>query len=276
MKQNLFIIVILLLISLINVNAQNFEFSKRLIYKLRYAPNNLEKTYLSEEYFEMYINDSISLFRSFNKGKRDSANQIAFQNGNTFGDISVATAYRTKFNFQILKKNNTISYFDYINGFSNALLKYDEILELNWVIMPDTKIIREMECQLASTQYAGRVWNAWFCQNIPIFEGPYKFNGLPGLIVKITSDDYTWDFDLVNLNPNEIKKISFNQYPELQIKTYSKKDFYKETNYYIINRIQIDESTGKISIPTVESRNAIRENYKNYLKKNNNQIELYP
>jgi len=275
-EQNIFAIVILLLLSSINVYGQHFEFNKRLLYKLTYAPNSSEKTNLSEEYFEMFINDSISLFRSFNKGKLDSANQIGFQNGNTFGDISVATAYYTKFNFQILKKDNTISFFDYIEGFSEDLLKYDEKLELKWVIMPDTKTIHGMECQLASTNYAGRVWNAWFGKDVPIFEGPYKFSGLPGLIIKITSDDNTWDFDLVNLNTNEIKKIFFNQYPKLQIKTFSKKDFYKETNYYKINRIQIDESAGKIIFPTANDRKMMQTNYNHRLKQYSNKIEICP
>ncbi|HLU22050.1 MAG TPA: GLPGLI family protein [Bacillaceae bacterium] len=274
--QHIITIAILFSLTSINVSAQQFEFDKTLLYKLTYAPDSSKQASLSEEYFELFINDSVSLFRSFKKGKLDSANQIAFQNGNTFGDISVATAYYTKFNFQIFKKDNSISYFDYMEGHYDALFRYDEMLELNWLVMPDTKNIQGMECQLASTNYAGRVWDAWFCKDIPIFEGPYKFSGLPGLIIKITSDDRTWDFELVNLNTNEIKRILFNQRPELQIKNLSKKDFYKETNYYKINKIQIDESMGLIMFPTANDRKMMQANYNNHLKSHSNNIEIHP
>ena len=45
--------------------------------------------------------------------------------------------------------------------------------------------IGEFETQKAETFIFGRKWTAWFSPEIPIQDGPYKFRGLPGLIVKI-------------------------------------------------------------------------------------------
>lgn len=48
----------------------------------------------------------------------------------------------------------------------------------------ETIQILNFKAQKATAKYGGRKWTAWFCQEIPIPNGPYKFGGLPGLIVK--------------------------------------------------------------------------------------------
>lgn len=40
------------------------------------------------------------------------------------------------------------------------------------------------ECLLAESDYHGRRWKAWFTPEIPMQYGPWKFHGLPGLILK--------------------------------------------------------------------------------------------
>ncbi|MCM1301810.1 MAG: GLPGLI family protein [Bacteroides cellulosilyticus] len=49
-------------------------------------------------------------------------------------------------------------------------------------------------CHKATTSFRGRTWTAWYTPELPFNEGPYKFGGLPGLILKIEDDknDYTW------------------------------------------------------------------------------------
>lgn len=56
---------------------------------------------------------------------------------------------------------------------------------INWKILPDKDKIGIWAVQKAEADYAGRHWIAWFSPDIPIQDGPYKFYGLPGLIVKI-------------------------------------------------------------------------------------------
>ena len=63
---------------------------------------------------------------------------------------------------------------------------YDEpFSEIEWVIEGDsTKTILDYQCVMATTYYHGRKWTVWFTPEIPIQDGPWKFCGLPGLVME--------------------------------------------------------------------------------------------
>ena len=63
---------------------------------------------------------------------------------------------------------------------------YDEpFSEIDWVIVEDsTKTILDYQCVMATTDYHGRKWTVWFTPEIPLTDGPWKFCGLPGLIME--------------------------------------------------------------------------------------------
>lgn len=59
----------------------------------------------------------------------------------------------------------------------------DSLSSPNWNILKDTKIISNHLCQKATTNYKGRNYEVWFTYDYPIKNGPWKLNGLPGLIL---------------------------------------------------------------------------------------------
>ena len=63
---------------------------------------------------------------------------------------------------------------------------YDEpFSEIDWVVAEDsTQTILDYQCVMATTDYHGRKWTVWFTPEIPIQDGPWKFCGLPGLIME--------------------------------------------------------------------------------------------
>ncbi|MGU3374600.1 GLPGLI family protein [Chryseobacterium sp. M5A1_1a] len=88
-----------------------------------------------------------------------------------------------------------VQYVDKIaNGFTPSNIGYNEDLKFNWNILSDKQKIGEYNTQKATTEFGGRTWTAWFTTDIPFQDGPYKFYGLPGLIVKIEDADknYSW------------------------------------------------------------------------------------
>ncbi|MGY0407967.1 MAG: GLPGLI family protein, partial [Polaribacter sp.] len=65
-------------------------------------------------------------------------------------------------------------------------------------------------CKLATSICKGRFYEAWFTEDVPIVDGPYKFTGLPGLIVNIYDTKKEYNFLLTGLiaKKGDFPKIS--------------------------------------------------------------------
>ena len=53
-----------------------------------------------------------------------------------------------------------------------------------WHAVDSVKEVLGYQCQMAEADYHGRHWTVWFTEEIPLQDGPWKFHGLPGLILE--------------------------------------------------------------------------------------------
>lgn len=74
---------------------------------------------------------------------------------------------------------------------------YDETIpKMDWTIIHDsTEVILGYECMLAKCSFRGREWKVWFSPDIPSSLGPWKLNGLPGLILKAEDSDQCFYYE---------------------------------------------------------------------------------
>lgn len=89
----------------------------------------------------------------------------------------------------------------------HKFFKVEQPMQMNWNLdTSEDTVILGYTCQKAYTSYAGRDYIAWFTTKIPLTDGPYKFNGLPGLILKISDTKNQHCFTLTS-----IKKMTYIQ-----------------------------------------------------------------
>jgi GLPGLI family protein len=79
----------------------------------------------------------------------------------------------------------------------------DELKPQDWEILSDTATLLGYHCQKAQCHYRGRDYETWFTTDIPISEGPWKFYGLPGLIIKLHDTKKHYSFTLVGFQKTE-------------------------------------------------------------------------
>ena len=69
----------------------------------------------------------------------------------------------------------------------------------DWTFASDTLTVLGYLCKKATCLFRGRYYTAWYASDIPLSNGPWKFNGLPGLILKVEDADRDYSFECTDL-----------------------------------------------------------------------------
>ena len=181
----------------LNLSAQNQRFS----YEYKFITDSTKSNEGNSELMYLDIAKKGSKFYSQKKNIADSIHQDRVsKQSRDFTGIDYG-----KIQFIVEK-----SYPDFKVTFFNNLdmnkYKVSDGRKMDWKILSEKEKIGDLNTQKASCNFAGRIWTAWFVSDIPIQDGPYKFHGLPGLIIKIEDKTKSHSFVL-----KEIKKISSDQ-----------------------------------------------------------------
>jgi len=143
--------------------------------------------------------------------------------------------------------------------------------QIKWQLIPgDTKEILGYACQKASANFAGRDYEAWFTTEIPVSDGPYKFGGLPGLIVQLHDSELQHRFQLITvIKPSTLKPIYFKEKKNyIQV---SNKDYIKALNTHLASLYNRFQTEDQITF----DNDASKANALNNIKAQNNFIEKY-
>lgn len=79
----------------------------------------------------------------------------------------------------------------------------EEIDPISWNILPRDTIILDIPCRFATTNYKGHRWTACFAPSIPVPAGPWKLQGLPGLILYAQDDTGIFSFECIEIRKGE-------------------------------------------------------------------------
>ena len=183
------------------VSAQNNdskETANRFFYELTFKPKK-DSAKLEKVIMALDIVKDKSIYRDFTAVGQDSILKVqveTMRKAGVFKDLSKSFKM-PKFSEKIVKTypDMKIQYIERIaSGFTPMNIGYNETLKLDWKISNEKAKIGAYNAQKATTEFAGKKWTAWFSTDLPFQDGPYKFSGLPGLIVKIEDEgkNYSW------------------------------------------------------------------------------------
>jgi len=126
------------------------------------------------------------------------------ENGDQFINIEkYSDSDGQKPEYQKYYDKDSLYAFENVYGERLCHIVTEKLPHFNWVIEKDTRTILGHTAQKATTSFRGRDYEAWFAQDIPIPDGPYKFHGLPGLILEISSKDGKYKYLAYELKINK-------------------------------------------------------------------------
>jgi len=86
--------------------------------------------------------------------------------------------------------------------FRNVRLIKDTLNNFKWTISNEKQMIANYNCVKATTNFRGRKYEVWFTSDVSLKNGPWKFCGLPGLIVKASDSEKMFCYELLSVNMN--------------------------------------------------------------------------
>lgn len=199
----------------------------QIAYELNYVANPKQRSSVRNGICILQIGDSHLKFADANTYKSDSLRN-EFQHLKSIGtkEINQLISARVIFPYKIYLDTKSRVYTLH-NRLSHAYAYSEPIPKMEWKIdSQSTKKIGDYLVKKATTKYAGRSYEAWFTEEIPLPYGPYIFQGLPGLILEIKDKNEDYSFAMISIekshqpmfegNPKEVLKVTREKYKELE------------------------------------------------------------
>ena len=165
------------------------------IYNYRVIDHSLGD--MREYHAILELGDSISKYESYGSYRLDSA--LVGKQQMTLGEfVKTYNMYRPDFKEFLLENVNAnkLSYYGRVS--IDNYMYQEEVPHIDWALSDSTKEICGYLCHQATATFRGRNWIAWYC-DIPKCVGPWKLNGLPGLILAAETEDKEHTFSAISV-----------------------------------------------------------------------------
>jgi len=190
----------------LSVKAQNPD---KALARVRYTFTHIQDTTQRDkpktENMLLVTGKNASVYTSYDKMNQalNMQKQIQEQIKNQSGNGNVKIEVKSEMKTQPTQED----YFFFANEhkmitkerlFNNYLVE-EPAATIDWKILKDTMSFSGVACQKATAKFKGRNWIAWFATEIPFQSGPWKLNGLPGLIIEAYDDKKEVKFEFAGL-----------------------------------------------------------------------------
>ncbi len=231
---------LLFLLVMSMASAQSYRF----VYEYRMKPDMAKKDSVVTDYMNLDTDGKKSYFYNSAKQARDSVYAVT----RNFSDLLQAKSYDQNLSY-LIEKDYAGKKMNFYDNFKTVNILIPETESPKWNIEKEFKMINEMNCQKATANYKGRTWEAWFSKDYPVSDGPYKFSGLPGLVIRLNDAENDHVFNLIQIKkinalpavlPKSPKQISLAEYKKAMANyTFTNED---------IEGIDVNKLDGKVGI----------------------------
>lgn len=262
----------MILFSLLFISAQVLFSQERMVdnaflkcqYKHSYLKDTLDVT-TYDDLFILQIGKNISKFFSYYTFQADSLGKTP-DGDKVWKEIFTRSLEDFKkhrdrsrwMNSFVRTRSRTFVYKNYPQGEmtvtdgiigEHAIYK-DTLNAQQWQITDSAKTVLGYTCQKAECDFRGRRWTVWFAPDIPISDGPWKFGGLPGLIMEAYDRGKQYYFIIVGLEQVEDEPILFSEPRSLKGKKFreiNRRELLKAKMHQLTNGASIMEAESGIS-----------------------------
>lgn len=254
------------------------------MYEYKFVSDSTNRDDVKTELMNLDTTPKGSKFYSYTSYKSDSLMRVDLEKQlKANGSINIKTDQRKGVIRYSIAKNYTNGNIDFRTRIGMDAFRVAEERKMTWKILPDKQKIGNWETQKATTEFAGRKWTAWFCSDIPIQDGPYKFSGLPGLVVKLEDDTHSHLYNLIaikNLGVLEPEIYAFQISKEIPLKSAEYKKLlleHRKDPAKGLRQISMDNGVVLNMANSAENDKFLKEReerLKAQIKKDNNLIEI--
>ena len=117
-----------------------------------------------------------------------------------------------------------------------------------WTIGDETREVLGYECRRAECDFRGRHYTAWFAEEIPASVGPWKFGGLPGLIMAVADSEGQYTFEIIGLRSVE-RPI---EYVDRNYVTAAREKYLRQKHLYVNDPLGYGVRQGEMNIELVD------------------------
>lgn len=174
---------LLFFFGLMMLHAQN----TRVIYEYKFVPDKTKQDSISTEWMYLDIAKEGSKYYSKRKFESDSITLESIKKQLATGSRNLSISQsRSMGDVQYSVEKTYPDYKIFLNtSIDHDKYRVAEDRTITWKILGEKDKIETYNVQKATADFGGRQWTAWFTTEIPVQDGPYKFHGLPGLILKM-------------------------------------------------------------------------------------------
>ena len=247
-------------------NHETINAKYKVVYDFQFKPDSLNSDFVKNEKTFLYKDDLVSVFISEGKFKQDSLISSVKETDNAVSLLSGLTLgnYSSKVNFKIIKNYPEEGIITHNEKVYKTSYYFEERLDLNWRMINEQDSIAGIPVKKAEVSLGDRDFVAYYAPSIPINDGPYKFSGLPGLILKLYDKEEKFVFTFESIEEVDTSVLVY--FYSLTPKILTTK---KELQRARTNDIENPEDLHKIQ------DTSMHKTIKDRLKKFNDHIEIY-